>query len=345
MNYIGSKLSLKSFIKDTILGISKIDSENKVFADLFAGTGVIGSEFKKMGYKVIANDIQHYSYIINKHLIENNSPINIELIEHLNSLEGKEGFIYNNYCMGSGSERNYFSDYNGKKCDAIRQELEKLYKNKEIDEHQYNYFLASLINSIDKHANTASVYGAFLKSLKKSAVKDFELELLPIIDGNKDGKVYNEDINILIKEIKGDILYLDPPYNARQYSANYHLLETISKYDNPIIKGKTGLRDYSNQKSKFCSKSQVNQVFEELISDADFKYIFLSYNDEGLMSLETIKKIMEKYGEYQCFTTDYKRFRADKEENRNHKKSSTVEYLHCLINFNFYILKYYHNKI
>ena len=331
MNYIGSKLSLKSFIKDTILGISKIDSENKVFADLFAGTGVIGSEFKKMGYKVIANDIQHYSYILNKHFIENNSPMNIELIEHLNSLEGKEGFIYNNYCMGSGSERNYFSDFNGKKCDAIRQELEKLYKNKEIDEHQYNYFLASLINSIDKHANTASVYGAFLKSLKKSAVKDFELELLPIIDGNKDGKVYNEDINILIKEIKGDILYLDPPYNARQYSANYHLLETISKYDNPIIKGKTGLRDYSNQKSKFCSKSQVNQVFEELISDADFKYIFLSYNDEGLMSLETIKKIMEKYGEYQCFTTDYKRFRADKEENRNHKKSSTVEYLHCLI--------------
>lgn len=331
MNYIGSKLSLKSFIKDTILSISKIDSENKVFADLFAGTGVIGSEFKKMGYKVIANDIQHYSYILNKHFIENNNPMNIELIEHLNSLEGKEGFIYNNYCMGSGSERNYFSDFNGKKCDAIRQELEKLYKNKEIDEHQYNYFLASLINSIDKHANTASVYGAFLKSLKKSAVKDFELELLPIIDGNKDGKVYNEDINILIKEIKGDILYLDPPYNARQYSANYHLLETISKYDNPIIKGKTGLRDYSNQKSKFCSKLQVNQVFEELISDADFKYIFLSYNDEGLMSLETIKKIMEKYGKYQCFTTDYKRFRADKEENRNHKKSSTVEYLHCLI--------------
>ena len=331
MNYIGSKLSLKSFIKEKILEISKGDKENKVFADLFAGTGVIGSEFKKIGYKVIANDIQHYSYILNKHLIENNSSINIGLLEYLNSLEGKEGFIYNNYCIGSGSQRNYFSDFNGKKCDAIRQELEKLYKNNEIDEHQYNYFLASLINSIDKHANTASVYGAFLKSLKKSAVKDFELELLPIIDGNKDGKVYNEDINILIKEIKGDILYLDPPYNARQYSANYHLLETISKYDNPIIKGKTGLRDYSNQKSKFCSKLQVNQVFEELISDADFKYIFLSYNDEGLMSLETIKKIMEKYGEYQCFTTDYKRFRADKEENRNHKKSSTVEYLHCLI--------------
>ena len=85
-------------------------------------------------------------------------------MEHLNQIEGKEGFIYNNYCIGSGSERNYFSDFNGKKCDAIRQELEKLYRDKAIDEHQYNYFLVNLINSIDKHANIASVYGAFLKS-------------------------------------------------------------------------------------------------------------------------------------------------------------------------------------
>ena len=86
MNYIGSKLSLKSFIKDTILEVSKIDSENKIFADLFAGTGVIGSEFKKMGYKVIANDIQHYSYILNKHFIENNNPINIERVTRKISL-------------------------------------------------------------------------------------------------------------------------------------------------------------------------------------------------------------------------------------------------------------------
>ena len=323
MNYIGSKLSLKSFIKEKILEVSRLDKEDKVFGDLFAGTGVIGNEFKKMGYKVISNDIQHY--------IENNYPMNTKLLEHLNSLKGQEGFIYNNYCMGSGSERNYFSDFNGKKCDAIRQELEKLYKNKEIDKHQYNYFLASLINSIDKYANTVSIYGAFLKSLKKRAEKNFKLELLPIIEGNKKGKVYNEDVNSLIKKVKGDILYLDPPYNARQYSTNYHLLETISRYDNPVIKGKTGLRACNKQKSKFCSKPQVNQVFEELISNADFKYIFLSYNDEGLMKLEDIKRILEKYGEYRCFATNYKRFKSDKDKNRNYKKSSTIEYLHCPI--------------
>lgn len=331
MNYIGSKLSLKSFIKDKILEVSRLDKEDKTFVDLFAGTGAIGSEFKKMGYKVISNDIQHYSYILNKHYIENNYPMNTKLLEHLNSLKGQEGFIYNNYCIGSGSERNYFSNFNGKKCDAIRQELEKLYRNKEIDGHQYNYFLASLINSIDKYANTTSIYGAFLKSLKRSAQEEFSFELLPIISGNKNGRIYNEDANVLIKEIKGDILYLDPPYNSRQYSANYHLLETISRYDNPVIKGKTGLRDCNKQKSKFCLKSEVNEVFEELISNANFKYIFLSYNDEGLMKLDDIKRTLQKYGEYKYFTTNYKRFKSDKQGNRNHKKSSTIEYLHFLI--------------
>ena len=102
MNYIGSKLSLRLFIKEKILEVSRLD---KVFGDLFAGTGVIGNEFKKMDYKVISNDIQHYSYILNKHYIENNYPMNTKLLEHLNSLKGQEGFIYNNYCMGSGSER------------------------------------------------------------------------------------------------------------------------------------------------------------------------------------------------------------------------------------------------
>ena len=105
MNYIGSKLSLRPFIKEKILEVSRLDKEDKVFGDLFAGTGVIGNEFKKMGYKVISNDIQHSSYILNKHYIENNYPMNTKLLEHLNSLKGQEGFIYNNYCMCSGSER------------------------------------------------------------------------------------------------------------------------------------------------------------------------------------------------------------------------------------------------
>lgn len=129
-------------------------------------------------------------------------------------------------------------------------------------------------------------------------------------------------------KISGDILYLDPPYNARQYGANYHLLNTIAKYDTFTPKGKTGLRNYN--KSSYCSKNSVKESFENLIKNSQFKYIFLSYNNEGLMNSSEIKSIMSKYGTYDLFSIDYQRFKADKENNRNHKASSTIEYLHFL---------------
>ena len=330
MNYIGSKYSLMDFLTETIATVAGTQT-NKVFADLFAGTGVVGKTFKEKGYKVISNDIQYYSYVINKHLIENIPPLDIKKLEYINELGETEGFIYKNYCVGSGSGRNYFTDSNGKKCDSIRIELERLKNSGEIDESQYYYLLASLINSIDKYANTASVYGAFLKQIKKSAAKDFELELLPIIPGDKESEAHNENINDLIKKIEGDILYLDPPYNARQYCTNYHVLETIARYDDPELKGKTGLREYSKQKSDFCSPRTVVNAFEEVIKEANFSYIFLSYNNEGLMPLDVIKSIMEKYGKYEMFTKDYRRFKADADENRNHKSDKTIEYLHGLI--------------
>ncbi len=331
MNYIGSKYSLMEFIKNTIGNVTGYKSgEGLTFADLFAGTGIVGLTYKEMGYDVVSNDIQYYSYVLNKHLIENIPELDDSPLEALNSLNGIEGFVYNNYCAGSSSERNYFTDNNGQKCDAIRTKLEEMRSKGEIDDSVYFYFLASLVNSIDKYANTASVYGAFLKHIKKSAQKDFKLELLPVISGTK-GKVYNEDINILIKRISGDILYLDPPYNARQYCTNYHVLETIARYDNPILNGKTGLRDYADQKSAFCSKRTVDKAFDELIANSNFKYIFLSYNNEGLMSLDTIKAIMSKYGKYTCYTQDYRRFKADKDENRQIAADSTTEYIHCLI--------------
>ncbi len=318
------------FLTTTITEVAG-DTNNKVFADLFAGTGVVGKTFKENGCRVISNDIQYYSYVLNKHLIENTPPLDVKKLEYINELKGTEGFIYKNYCSGSGSGRNYFTDENGKKCDSIRIELERLKKCGEIDESQYYYLLASLINSIDKYANTASVYGAFLKQVKKSAAKEFQLELLPIIAGDQESEAHNENINDLIKKIRGDILYLDPPYNARQYCTNYHVLETIARYDAPELKGKTGLREYSQQKSDFCSSRTVVTAFEEIIKEADFNYIFLSYNNEGLMPLEVIKEVMQKYGKYEMFTQDYRRFKADTDENRNHKSNKTVEYLHCLI--------------
>ena len=330
MNYIGSKLKLSKFIKTTIYSVVGSDLSNKIFCDIFAGTGIIARNFKNEVKSVISNDLEYYSYVLNKNYIENNKEIKDKnnYLDTLNIIKPKEGFIYNNYCLGNSSERQYFSDENGKKIDAIRIQINKWKKNKEINTDLYYFLLACLLESADKVANTASVYGAFLKHLKPTAQKKLIIKAADFSLDNNKHQVYNKDSNLLIKKIEGDILYLDPPYNARQYGANYHILNTIALYDDFIPKGKTGLRKYN--KSKYCSKPNVKIAFEELIKNAKFEYIFLSYNNEGLMSVKDLENIMSKYGKYELRKIEYQRFRADKEENRNHKTNKTLEYLHIL---------------
>lgn len=329
MNYIGSKYKLSNWIKEEIVKTVG-NLEERVFCDLFAGTGIVGRVFKKDVKKVITNDIELYSYVLNRNYIKNHKPLKRakELVDSLNSLDGIDGFIYKNYCLGSGSGRQYFSDENGRKIDAIRSKIEEWFKGGEIDENEYYFLLASLIESADKVANTASVYGAFLKHLKKSAGKSLVLEAAYFEVNDNEHEVFRDDANELIKNIDGDILYLDPPYNHRQYGANYHLLNTIAEYKPFIPKGKSGLREYF--KSSYCRKNEVCESFEELIKNAKFRYIFLSYNNEGLMSREKIEEIMSRYGKYDLVKKEYQRFKADKDQNRVHKADKTFEYLHIL---------------
>ncbi len=330
MNYIGSKLKLcQNFLPKTIKSVCGDNLSEKNFCDLFAGTGIVGRTFKTSVKKVISNDIEYYSFVLNKNYIENHRPIQNAktLIEELNlNSSNFEGFIFKNYCLGGNGERQYFSDENGKKIDSIRTKIEEWKNSGKIEDNEYFFLLASLLESADKVANTASVYGAYLKNLKKSAQKQMILEPANFEINDNEHQVFNMDANVLIKQISGDILYLDPPYNSRQYGANYHLLNTIAEYKPFVPKGKTGLRQY--KKSKYCSALTVKEEFENLIKEANFKYIFLSYNNEGLMSTDDVKNIMQKYGHYDLAQTEYQRFKADSE--RFNKADSTVEYLHIL---------------
>jgi adenine-specific DNA-methyltransferase len=329
MNYIGSKHKLFDFIRQSVYAVVGTELSSLVFCDLFAGTGVVGRNFKNEVKQIISNDLEYYSYVLNRNYISNNEFFDFQhWIDRLNQIPGVEGFIFNEYTADGPAQRNYFSTTNGKKIDAIRLAIRNWKEQGKISENQYYFLLASLLESADQVANTASVYSAYLKRLKKSAQK--ELIIKPALYERSAAKhqVYNQDSNLLIKKIEGDILYIDPPYNVRQYGSNYHLLNTIALYDQFIPQGKTGLRTYN--RSRYSHKTTVLATFENLIANARFKYLFLSYNNEGLMRVQDIQQIMSKYGTYQVFTRQYRRFKADSEENRSHKATRTVEYLHVL---------------
>ncbi len=343
MNYIGSKHSLLPFIEKHYSRIA--DGSEKTFCDIFAGTGAVGRFFKSKGLRVIANDIQYYSYVLNKAYLEINKPPSfatlrkefrseIAKVSHqpisslqavlafLNGLPKKRGFITKHY--SPVANRFYYTRENAEKSDAIRQAIEQWRANHTITEQEYFYVLCSLLEAIDRVANTASVYGAFLKKFKNSAKRRLMLKPLELSPQVKGCKVYNEDANDLIERIRCDVLYLDPPYNHRQYGANYHVLETIAADDKPKLRGVTGMRNYEG--SLYCRAKSAKTALTHLIARAQAKHIFLSYNDEGIMTLEDVQEVLALRGQPKTFQQAYSRFKAD--NGRAYLRDKTVEYLH-----------------
>jgi adenine-specific DNA-methyltransferase len=342
MRYIGSKVLLLEQIEEIINDKAK---DSKSLCDIFSGTSTVARYFKK-DFEIISNDLLYLSFILQKAIIENEKYPNFTKIinhlgkdpfDYLNDLEinlsmlKSTPFIYENYSPNFKSKRQYFSNENALRIDYFRQTIEE-WKNKHLlEENEYYYLLAGLIEATPFVSNIAGTYGAYLKHWDNRSLKKLELIKLETISNNKNNKSYNRDANELIKEIKGDIIYIDPPYNKRQYAPNYHVLETISRYDNPIISGITGMRPYKELKSKYCIAKDVLNSFADLIKNANFKHIIFSYSTEGIMSIEQIEAVLKEYGienTYQLTKIPYRRYK---------RRAGNVEHdLHELL---FYIEK------
>ena len=326
MRFIGSKNQLLGDI-ETVIRENSIGHES-VFCDIFSGTGSVARYFKPK-YEVHSNDMLHFSYVIQKATVENNQkPLFADLgkigicdpIKFLEEtkiepfkLDIDNFFITQNYSPNDNCDRMYVSNKNAIRIDFIRSTIEAWKQNKLIDELEYYYLLAALIEGVPYVSNITGTYGAYLKQWDKRALKEFEMVRLDVLDNGRQNKSYNADANKLIRELEGDILYLDPPYNSRQYAPNYHLLETISKYDNPQIKGITGMRSYKDEKSSFCVKNEVLEVFEDLIDRAKFGNIILSYSTDGLMTSEQIEKVFKKHGiesSYKRYDIPYRKYKS-----------------------------------
>jgi adenine-specific DNA-methyltransferase len=317
MRYIGNKENLLDKIYQVM---QSKNIQGNSFFDFFAGTTSVSRFFKKLDYQIFSSDLLYFSYVLQKAYISNNQELNFEkllnkinfqstslfasplhiVVEYLNQIQPVEGFISLNYTPFGTSEleipRMYYSDENGKIIDAIRQQIEVWKTENLITENEYFILLACLIETVPFYANISGVYAAFQKKWDPRAIKKMILRPVEFVVNNKENYTYNENSTELLNEVEADIFYLDPPYNQRQYAPNYHLLETIAKYDNPIIKGVGGLRDYQNQKSKFCNATSAIQELNKIAKEGKFKTLILSYNTEGIMKQENIISTLEKYG-------------------------------------------------
>lgn len=344
MRYIGSKAALLDEIDKMIA--KNTTGKEETFCDIFAGTGIVARYFKTR-YAVTSNDILHFSYVMQRATIENNLPPDFSKLKELGiedpilyleesavtnvTYEDDSFFIAKNYSPHDTCTRMYLTNSNAIRIDFIRNTISNWLEKQYINENTYYYLLASLLEGVPYVSNITGTYGAYLKDWDKRAYKKFEMVRLEVVNNEKENHSYNEDALSLIKKVKGDILYIDPPYNARQYAPNYHLLETISKYDYPDIKGVTGIRPYQDLKSPFCIKSKVEDAFECIIRDADFKHIIISYSSDGLMNEYKIESILKKYGEpssYQLKKIPYRKYKGK----LNSEGKTLYEYL-------FYIRK------
>lgn len=330
MRYIGNKTKLLDFIQNTIEEKCG-DISQKTFCDLFAGTCSVSKHFKSLCSHIITNDLELYSHTMALNYVCNNTVIeHEELFEKMNSLPPVIGKITENFSPHGKYGRKFFTTENAMKIDAIRQEIEK------YEGVEKNLLLCSLIESSDIVANTTGVYGAYLKEFNSRAAQPFVLRPYLFTKGAT-SECYNEDANLLVEKISGDILYLDPPYNTRQYSSNYHILNYIASYDFKIKssldketgmmqESKTGLSEDYNR-SDYAKRQNASVALENLISKSRFKWIFMSYNNEGLIADRDIESMFSKYGQYSVKIQEHKRYKSNK---RNPQAALVNEYIHIL---------------
>jgi adenine-specific DNA-methyltransferase len=374
MNYIGSKYSLLEEI-GRLLDDHHI-SGNGMALDLFAGTGAVAQLLKQRGHIVYANDWQHYAYVTNVAFIEHNAlptfarllnePLWYErtketwasdvisysigkrvrqdenlpstrVLGYLNQLPGSRGPFYEAYCQGGLAGRMYYAKENGLRIQAIRDQIETWSRTALISAKEASWLIACLIESADRVANTASVYGAYLKHIKRSAQKPLSLVALQPIPSHHAAHqhhVFCQDSLTLLSTFSPgqlNLCYVDPPYNHRQYASNYHVLETIARWDLDQFepRGVTGLRDAQQQRSVFCRRRAVEAGFRTLFERVNAEFVLFSYNNEGLLSEEKLRDLFETFcTDVQFRQIKFKRFRADVDHaNRIYKADHTHEFL------------------
>ena len=313
--YTGSKYKLLKWIKNTIEDEAK---KNDSFCDLFAGTGCVAEKFvdKK---KLIINDLLFSNNIIYKAFFDSknfNKKKIIEISKKYKALNLKK--IPSNY-FDKNFGGKFFSSNDAKLIGFLRNKID----NENCNNNEKNILLTSLLYSADKSANTVGHYDAFRKKIK---IKDkFMFKLIEPIKHTSKIQIFREDANELVKKVKFDICYIDPPYNSRQYSRFYHVLENLAQWKKPKLFGEA-LKPEPENMSEYC-KTKAPKIFQELITNINSNYIVVSYNNtykskssssKNKITLDQILSTMKKKGRTKIFKKSHSYFNAGKTNFDNH---------------------------
>lgn len=316
VKYIGSKASLIPFILQTL---DTIKEPIATAIDVFTGTTRVAQALKKRGLKVTTSDLAWASKVYSDTWIGNHGPTSHlqARIDTLNGLTGIDGWITTNYCDVLGDNNGIvrvWQPKNGKKADAIRDQIEAWYLSKQIQGWEANVLITSLILALDKVDNTVGVQQAYLKEWCQRSHKDLLLELPPYIEGQKGTHLTGDCLQLTYEP--ADIAYLDPPYSGHSYSTYYHIWDSIAFWDKPEVGLKTNRRvdrisghaEFDpHMNSLWNSKKSALNAFEQLIDRLPVKYVLISYSDESLIEIDALKKLLSKYKEVTPFSVDYKR--------------------------------------
>lgn len=344
--YIGSKTKV---LDEVIKRIHELVPNNANVVDLMSGTGVVSFALRKEGFKVTSVDLMTYSFHHAKVALFLSNPPKFNkalsffekyfkdgennyerVLFALNSAEPRNGYFWREFSP-SGSPNNdsnprkYFSSDNAKKIDGVRYWIKKLRQEQKINDLEHSLLLHDLIMATNDIANISGTYGHYLAQLTGRANDTFWLKPTKFVfkknsKGHKALKGYAEK---LAGSLTCELCYIDPPYMKRQYAANYHILETLAREDNPPSIGISGLRPWRDQYSDFCTKTKIRNAFNEIFTTMKCKKFLISYSEDGLLKIKDLIDFFSNYGNVDVKTFINKRFKS----NDSGREKDLKEYL------------------
>lgn len=320
--YIGNKTRL---VPEILTHVGRLVGKDAVVADLMCGTASVPAALRHAGYTVVASDLMTYAVhharvrlLINRaprflRLSAGNYP---EVLGALQSLRPRKGLFFQEYSPAGAPRagcppRKYLTSENAAHIDAIRVQLRSWEDADLLTVREASLLRHDLIMAVNRVANIAGTYGHFRSTFSESALRRLELRATRFEHGSVRHQVFQGRAEDIAQVVSADLCYLDPPYMKRQYAANYHLIETLARGDDPEAIGASGLRDWWDQYSDFCSKRRLGESFAAILGKMQCSHFLISYSEDGLVSRDQLATMFGEFGTTQVYEVEIKRFRSN----------------------------------